>query len=183
MPTWAVAVLGAVIGATAAWAFAVGDRFFCARREVAENDRAVADHDEDLASWVSDRHLRLRRDVGRLASELNARGLFHSGELGYQLALAKETALHEYRDELRRVERAVAARREAEGRFHRVWRRLLGRSFQSPTASERAQPVLDTWREAVTRHGHPAHEVVDPARRDLDDALADVRQHGSAGYV
>jgi hypothetical protein len=103
VPTWLVALLGAFVGAAATWLFAVSDHFLRARREVADNNRAVADHDQDLASWVSARHLNLGREIGQIASDLNARGMFHSGELGHQVGLAKEKALHEYRNELRRV--------------------------------------------------------------------------------
>jgi hypothetical protein len=131
------------------------------------------------ATEVIDRFFRARREV----AENNDKNLLYSSTHGYRLALAKEAALHDYRDKLRRVERALTARRETEGRFHRFWRWRLGRPFPSLTVPQSAEPVLDAWREPITRHKGPAQEVVDPTRHDLDDVLADVREHGSTGYV
>lgn len=125
----------AVVGLLAAgWA-----AFRRARGEIATHDRLTAEHDEDIASWISDRHLLLRRQLDAMTAAMNKKKLFRSGAHGKALAELKEQALHEYRDQLRMHDRALAALYEREGWMHRYWRRR-GRPRPSMTALERERP-------------------------------------------
>jgi len=183
MQTLLVAIVGGIVGTVLAALIAVAARFLRAQGDVVTHDRLVAERDEDLASWVSDRTLALRRDISATTEELNKENLFYGGAHANALGLVKEQALHQYRDELRRVERAVAALREAEGRMHDRWRRRDTRPFPTLHTPAKSEPILDAWRSAITRHGGGQVEVVDPTRRDLDDALARLRAEGAGDYV
>jgi hypothetical protein len=60
------------------------------------------------------------------------------------------------------------------------WRRR-GKPRPAMAAPERGALVLDAWRADVTRHCGAkglAHEVVDPARQDLDSALERLEGEG-----
>jgi hypothetical protein len=173
--TWLVALAGGAVGSLVTAALAFGGRLLAARREIDATDRFVADRDEDLASWVADRSLALERELAAKTEELNRENLFYSGAHGTALALTKERALHEYWDQERQAERDVALARERETWPHAFWRRWRRRPFPKPTAPQRAQPVLDTWRSSVTRHGNSPVEVVDPTRRTLGEAIQDAQ--------
>jgi hypothetical protein len=173
--TWLIALAGGAVGSALTAALAFGARLLAARREIEATDRFVADRDEDLASWVADRSLALERELAAKTEALNKENLFYSGTHGTALALIKERALHEYRDQERQAERDVALARERETWLHAFWRRLCGRPFPKLTAPQRAQPVLDAWRSSVVRHGASPIEVVDPTRRTLRDATQDVQ--------
>jgi len=181
--TWLVAIAGGAIGTVVLIVVTGGSRFLRARWEIAEHDRLVAEHDEDLASWVSDRTLNLRREIAQTTEDLNKENLFYSSTHAKALSLAKERALHAYRDELRRVRRALHAMRDAERGSHTYWRRRLGRPFPDLRAPSRAEPVLDAWRASVTRHGGSAASVLDPTRIDLNETLAELRVRGNHDYV
>lgn len=174
MSTWLVALAGGAVGSLLTAALAVSGRLLAARREIDATDRFVADRDEDLASWVADRSLALERELAEKTEELNKENLFYSGAHGVALARLKERALHEYRDQERQAQRDVAVANERETWMHAFWRGRRGRPFPSLSTPERAQPVLDTWRSSVTRHGDSPIEVVDPTRRVLGEAVQDV---------
>ena len=74
------------------------------------------------------------------------------------------------------------ARREREGSFHDYWRRRYGQ-FPMLRTPETTEPVLDAWRDSITRHGASPVEVVDTTRLDLGDALARLQAEGHGGYV
>lgn len=141
------------------------------------NTRAIADLDEDLGTWVADAHVKLKRELRRIRNELNARGAFHSGEHGYQVGLAKERALHAYRDQERRAKREAAEIRASEGWLHRQWRWVTTRPELELRTPDKAAAVLDAWRLPATRHlsetDTPA-QVDDPTARTLDGTLAEV---------
>ncbi len=160
---WLIALVGGAVGTFITAALGLGARFVQARRETVTHDRLVAEYDEDFASWVSDRTLALRREIAVTTEAMNKKNLYDGGHHANALALLKEQALHQYRDELRRVSRSVTALREREGPFHRYWRRH--RPFPSLGAPARAQPILDAWRSTITRHGGSQIEVNDPTRR------------------
>ena len=129
---------------------------------------------EDLASWVSDRSLALSRELRRESEKLNKENLFGSGAHGTALALLKERALHEYRDQERQARRAVAVLFQTETWTHRFWRWKQSRQFPELTAHGRAQRALDIWRLPVRSHGGEPIEVVEPARRTLEETTTQV---------
>jgi hypothetical protein len=168
------AVVGGIIGAASAGVIALMVRAVAIPSEARAHDRFVGDRDEDLARWISDEHVRLAREIRTIGSNLNARNLFYSGELGYQVGLAKERALHAYRDQETQARRDAAAVHDRETMLHRIYRGLRRQPFRDLETPVRATPVLDLWREPVTRHLQPSDrpaEVDDPAARTLDVLL------------
>jgi hypothetical protein len=107
--------------------------------------------------------------------------LFGSGAHRVALALLKERALHEYRDQERQAQRDVAVVFQTETWMHRCWRR--GRDFPQLTAPARAERVLDVWRSSVTNYGEPVVEVVDPTRRTLGDTVRELDAGGTKDFV
>lgn len=173
MSTWLIALAAGAIGSVLTALLGLSGRLSTARREIDLNDRFVAERDEDLASWISDRSLALERELAAKTEEMNKENLFYSGAHANALALIKERALHEYRDQERQAQRDAALARERETLMHRFWRWRRDQPFPTLTAPGRAQPLLDAWRSSVTRHGDSPIEVVDPTRRALNDAIQD----------
>jgi hypothetical protein len=173
MSTWLIALAAGAIGSVLTALLGLSGRLSTARREIDLNDRFVAERDEDLASWVSDRSLALERELAAKTEEMNKENLFYSGAHANALALIKERALHEYRDQERQAQRDVALVQERETWMHRFWRRRRGQPFPTLATPERAKPLLDHWRSSVTRHGDSPIEVVDPTRHTLPEAVQD----------
>ncbi len=175
--------VGVVAGLIAAW----GVAFFRAGVGVNAHDRLAAEHDEDLASWISDADLELRRLLQAKTAELSGeKNLFWSGAHGLALAKLKELQLQRYRDQLRMHRRALAALYEREGWMHAFWRWKSKKPRHSMAAPKRAEPILDAWRADVTRHcgeKGPPSPVVDPTKHDLYDALARLEAKGLKDYV
>lgn len=151
--------------------------------EIAEHDRAVHAHDDDLKQWVADDHVRLKREVAATVKALNARKLFYSSELGFQVALVKERALQTYRDREKTAIRTVADIRGREGWPHLLYRTLRRQPFPVLTAPAVVEPVLDAWRAPITRHrkgNDPPAALDDPTARTIDDAIADSQRDPQA---
>lgn len=146
--------------------------------EVAANDAAVRQRDRDLESWLTDEHVRLKRKLHKLRGELSARGAFYSGEYGHRLNLAKEAAIHAYRDQERQARRDVALIHDRERWSHRLWR---GVTFQPRSQLEipaQAQELLDAWATPPRKHLSPGDEpqhLDDPRKRALDSLLDEIR--------
>lgn len=154
--------------------------------EVRSDDRRVAERDVDLERWLLDEHVRLKRELRSIEGQLNARNLFHSGELGWQMGLAKERALQGYRDQESQARRDVAALGDREGWLHRAWRRShWSHPLPSLRTPDKAQSVLDLWRLPTTRHlsrpDDPAvAKVDDPTARSLQQLLGRLDQERSS---
>jgi len=142
--------------------------------QVRENDRLVAEYDEDLESWVADEHVRLERALQAVTEAMNATGQLYSGAHLRGRAIKKEEALHRYRDQERKAVRRRHALRNHERGPHRTWRFLSGRGpVPELTSPDRAQPVIDNWRAPVTQ-GSDKATVSDPTRRSLAQTIADL---------
>jgi hypothetical protein len=181
--TLLVAIVGGIVGTVLAAVIALAGRFIRSRAEVVSHDRLVHEHDQDLASWVSDRDRSLRREMVETTGAMNSRNLYSSSTHANALALVKERALHEYRDELRRVERIVAALGEGEGEMHAYWRERREQPFPGLQTPHEAEPLLDAWRSSITRHGSDQVEVIDPGKSDLNAARSRVQAQGLKEYV
>lgn len=129
------------------------------------------------------RHVRLKREVAATVKALNARKLFYSSELGFQVALVKERALQTYRDREKTAIRTVADIRGREGWPHLLYRTLRRQPFPVLTAPAVVEPVLDAWRAPITRHrkgNDPPAALDDPTARTIDDAIADSQRDPQA---
>jgi hypothetical protein len=153
-------------------------RLFAVPSEIAANDRAGRERDEDIDQWLADEHVRLKRELHRLREELNAENLFYSGEYGRRLNLAKEAEIHAYRDQEPQARRDVALIRDREHWPHGVWRQLTLQPAAQLTVPGRADEVLDAWATPPTKHLSPGDHpprLDDPRSRALEDVLAEVR--------
>jgi hypothetical protein len=113
--------------------------------DVAEHDRLITERDEDLSSWVADRHTELERAHRKAIKKMAPVGLLWSSERHYQLSMLNEAALHEWRDEERAAARFRAALLARETFAHRWWRHLLGGVTPELSGVTRADPILDQW--------------------------------------
>jgi hypothetical protein len=102
---------------------------------------------------------------------MNRENLFYSSTHANAVALLKERALHEYRDQERQARRDVELISELEGELHRFWRNRAGIRFRKLETPTRAEQILEMWRSSVTRHGASPIEVADPTKRSLEQAL------------
>jgi hypothetical protein len=174
-----IALAGGAIGSVLTALVAYGAKFWAARSEIANHDQAARSRDEDLASWVSDRSVVLRRQLREISELHNADNLYWSSEHANALARAKERALHEYRDQERQALRDVTHLREGEGRAHAFWRRIRGLGPPELTAHHKMQPALDLWRSSITRHGDSPVEVRDPTRESFQSTLTEMQLNHS----
>jgi hypothetical protein len=168
----------ALAGGAIATVIAYVARFFSVPSEIAADDRAVRERDEDLDQWIADEHVRLKRLLQEIREELNDKGLFYSGEYGRRLNLAKEAAIHAYRDQERQARRDVALIRDREHWPHGLWRRLTRNPPAQLTVPGRAGEALDGWATPPTKHLSPGDEpprLDDPRNRSLNEVLAEVR--------
>jgi hypothetical protein len=175
VPTWLIAL---ITGSVLTWLIAYAGRIPLVRREIDANDRALGVIDGHLVTWVTDDTVRLRRHLRDISETLNKEGnLFWSSHHGQQIALAKEGALHAYRDQERTARSQQAEIGAREGRWHSIYRAWKKRPF-GLKAPERVKPVLDAWAAPVTRHlsnpAEPAVEVDDPRKRTVESTLADL---------
>jgi hypothetical protein len=172
-----VALAAGAIGSVVTAAFAFGARLSRIGREIESNDRALRILDRHLETWVSDATVDLVRELRDIRNDLNARGLFHSGEYGFQVALAKERALHRYRDQERTAQSHADEIQAREGQLHtlvRAWRfATLDPDLRAPA---RVLPVLTRWAAPVTQHLGPNDPPrpldSDPRDRTFESTLA-----------
>src|SRR5688500_413209 len=117
-----LALAAGAIGSLVTLGTAGAARFLTARAQVRDHDRLVAAFDEDLSRWLVDENVRLKRELKATREGLSARGLFFSGQYGFEIGLAKERALQAYRDQETRARREVASILARETGAHVFWR-------------------------------------------------------------
>jgi hypothetical protein len=172
----------AVAGGAAASLVTLGVYFWTrvsgAWHEIWAHERSAQERDQDLESWVADRSILLKRQLREITAEHNRHKddstSFHSSAHAYDLAEAKEQALHEYRDQERQALRDVMRIRESEGLAHLFWRSQVGLRPPELTGPDRVQEMLDFWRSSVTRHQAEPVEVRDPTRETFETTLAEL---------
>lgn len=145
--------------------------------EIRAHDRRAHDRDDDLAQWIADRDLFLRRELHATREQLNTENLLDGGTYALRVGLVKERALHEWRDEERLAHRDVAALYDREGplhRFRRAWpTRTPRRQLATPAPAQR---ILDAWRTPPSNsQGRSGKSLPfdDPTQRVFTRALAD----------
>lgn len=167
-----IALAGGSVGALLTAAVGLGGRVAAVPAEIEQNDLDAASRNEDLETWVADRHHSLTAERRGIRNRMAAEGQGNSGALGNALAFPKEKALHEYRDEERRARREIEAIAGRENWLHARWRARSGNPRPSLTAADRAHPVLQSWRSLVFEPpGGPATEVADATKRTLDETV------------
>lgn len=167
-----IALAGGSVGALLTAAIGFGGRLTAVPAEIKQNDLDAASRNEDLETWVADRHFSLIAERRGIRNRMAAEGQGTTGALGNALAYPKQMALHEYRDEERRVRREIEAIAGRENWLHSVWRKRTGNPRPSLTAADRAHPVLQSWRSLVFEPpGGPATPVADATKRTLDETI------------
>lgn len=139
--------------------------------DVAQHDRLIEERDEDLSSWIADRHTELDRAHRKAIQEMSPDGLLWSGERHHRLSMLNEAALHEWRDEERAASRFKSELLARETQGHRLWRGLRARPVPSLTAIARADPLLDQWVEVRNSDGGQV-TVDDPRKRTPESAAS-----------
>ena len=176
MSDLAIALIGGAIGSVATAGLTQLGRARVAWHDVALHELEAAERNAQLIVWVDDRTRQLVIDMSAVSNDSASRQILGSGlDLG-NLKLAKEQALHEYRDEEWRARLDLFQLRAREGSWHALWRRLRRRSAPSLTARAEVEPFLERWREPVTRHtsGSEGATVRDRTTRTIEDALAEL---------
>ena len=114
--------------------------------------REVGYLNEDARRWIEDRDRELTRQSRQRSGEMNARGLTHSGAHLAGLAILRQQALLEYRDEMSRKRRRYAQLLDD-----------VPASADVPrfAPSETSLEILARWREPVTVSGMADQAVVD----------------------
>lgn len=192
------ALLGGAVGvALTAAARAIGIPF-----DLRRHNAAVADRDDQLATWVADRDRMLeeecqairievmpgkvRPDPGALATpeeQFKLAGyiewLTSARAADQNVADARAHALHQYRDEARRAHLDVATTLATEGWAHHVWRWLSRNPSPVLCTPDNASAVLDSWRQPTNLNGEKAITPEDATRRTLDDAIRQSEQRWS----
>jgi hypothetical protein len=183
-------LLAAIIGGAIGVVITALARALGVPSEVRSHDAAIADRDDQLATWVADRNYVL----GKVSTGIRDRPTTPPPDVhpatGHQfvttphqmdVAIASErgTALHEYRDEERRAKLDRAQILATEGWGHRLWRKLTSNPAPELHTPEKATLVLDSWRTQSSMSAE--HRPVwpdDATKRTLDDAIKNVRALG-----
>jgi hypothetical protein len=106
-----------------------------------------------------------------IGDDFNSRNTFPSSANGAALAQDKTEALQRYRDEEQQANIALARLKASEGPWHVFWRSIRGhRKGLDLTSRRTIEPVLNRWREPVTRHGTGETNVFDITNRAQTEA-------------
>jgi hypothetical protein len=177
MSDLAIALIGGAIGSVATAGLTQLGRARVAWHDVALHDLEAAERNAQVVVWVDDRTRQLVIDMSAVSDDAASREIFRSGIHGGNLKLAKEQALHEYRDEEWRARLDLFQLRARESSWHAVWRQVRRRPSPSLTARAVVEPFLNRWREPVTRHessGAEGAKIRDRTTRTTADALAEL---------
>jgi hypothetical protein len=169
-----IALAGGAVGSIITALIAYGAKFVSARSDVLAHDRGARERDQDLKSWVADRSVALQQELREITDAMSTQNLSYSSAYGKAFARAKERALEEYRDQERQALRDVARMREAEGMFHRIWRKLMRRGVPELTAPPEVSSFLNLWRAPVSRHNQGGLPIAvrDPTTERFEEARA-----------
>jgi hypothetical protein len=169
------AIAAGAVGSLITITVALLVRLVSVPREISSHDRRARDREHDLAQWIADRDLRLRRELEETRKALSARKMRASGEYAWSLGLVKERALHEWRDQALNAKRDIATIYDREGWLHaRVrWRKpqiVLDQTLET------AMTLLDLWRTPPAHDQGRATSIMpidDPTDRSLARSVRD----------
>jgi hypothetical protein len=178
-------LLIAVVGGSVGVLIPTAVRGLTIPADVRLNDEAIRDRDEQLGTWVADRHVKLSKDCKALraigdpgttpqekADAMRFTGYAHTpAHLNDVIADVRAQALHEYRDEERRAKIDRARALASEGWAHRALRRLSNAPAPALKSPVRATPLLDLWRKPSGLGGGAMVTPDDATQRTLDAVL------------
>jgi hypothetical protein len=137
------------------------------RRQIERTDRLVANLDEDLRRWMRDRDHAADVRMSEITQQANAAGVGLGGAIPQARGKVYRIVLHEYRGEASRKLRALDDLLDAEGRWHRWYRRRKGRPVPTLELDDESAAILAKWREATD---------VDPSRAETEGRLAELER-------
>jgi hypothetical protein len=144
---------------------------------VRAHDAAIADRDEQLATWIADRSYQLQAECEGLRFAVDPRPKYKPADgrnreenLDKAIVERREEALQQWRDEERRARLDIATILAAEGWPHRLFRRLTRRAAPTLATPERGRWLLEAWRKPSVESG-AAIRPVDATKRTLEDAI------------
>jgi hypothetical protein len=135
------------------------------------NAGRAADLNEDARRWIRDRDLALTIALRGKVTEMAAQNQLYSGALPRQLALLKQQALHQYRDEISHKRRQYRDLCNDQGG---PLARLLRLSAPLPPfrLSDEARKTVEQWRaDATVLAARSSHPVNDPTSEALEPEL------------
>lgn len=131
---------------------------------------------EDLELWAIDTYREVQREMRRIENTPKP-GWIYTGAYGNARSYVKTDALHKWRDRLHVAEREMIEIEARENFFHRLERRLKGRGDALRLrAAEAVEPIIEEFRQPVTKHGTPSIQPFDPTRVKLSDVIAHIRE-------
>jgi hypothetical protein len=133
---------------------------------------------EDLELWAIDEYRNLRREL-RIIENSPPKGQpdwIYSGAYGNARSATKSAALHRWRVRLHAAERSIVEIESMENRSHRLLRRRRSPEGLALRAAARVEPIIDEFRQPITRHGQDHVKVFDPTTVQLDDVIRGIRE-------
>jgi hypothetical protein len=127
---------------------------------------------EDLKLWAADEYRRVKRELTAAETRLANRGQLYTGTYGNARSAIKTAALHRWRDRLHAAERKIVAIRSREHRLHDMARKRKKYKYGLDlTAPTQVEPIINEFRQPITKHGQDRLKVFDPTKFELDDLL------------
>jgi hypothetical protein len=142
-------VLAATLGAVAT--AVIGSLMF-APSEVRQNNRRVAQRDENLEEWIVVHHRELLQRFSELTQQATEAGVSKGGTLPAGRAAVQTTLLYEYREELQRARDFVLELEAGERWTLRLARWVQRKRFPSLETPRRAERLIDYWSEGTARN-------------------------------
>jgi hypothetical protein len=172
-----IALAGGAVGVLitgAAWAAL---RLSAVPSDLRRHDFEARVVNEDLELWAVDQYREVRRQLRRAENSTDQVDWIFSGAYGQARSSIKTEALHRWRDRRHSAERSLIEIESKEGPFHRLLRRR--RRFRDGLglhAVGRVEPIIDEFRQPVTKHGHDHLVVFDPTSVRLEDIVEQIRE-------
>jgi hypothetical protein len=133
---------------------------------------------EDLELWAIDQYRQVRRELRQAENSPSQVDWIYSGAYGNARSYIKTNALHRWRDRLHSAERSMVEIESKEGSLHRlVRRREKYREGLALRAAERVEPIIEEFRQPITKHGHDHLQVFDPTTVRLEDVIEQIEKN------
>jgi hypothetical protein len=171
-----IALAGGAVGVLITGAAWVGLRLSAIPGDLRQHDFEARVVNEDLELWVIDQYRVVMRELRLAENSTDQVDWIYSGAYGNARSSIKTEALHRWRDRLHSAERSIIEIESREGPFHRLLRkRRRFRNGLDLAAAIRAEPIIDEFRQPVTKHGSEHLRVFDPTRVKLEDVIEQIK--------
>jgi hypothetical protein len=177
---WTSLLVEVIGGIATAVMLGVGAALYAADQRVRRHDEAINDLYEDNRRWFRDRDRRVHIGKSQASSDLNARGLFHSGAWIQAMAIHQQGALHDYRDEVSAKRRRYRQLLEAEDKATELVRSRRHRPLRHLTLTDDERAVIASWRADIDPPHMPDDRspIDDPTSEELEPDLRRFEREG-----